>query len=185
VLPALSWQTLPIELLAKVRNLPFDRLRVNGLRLKLFSFSVRGELVEPQKNTFARASIDRRKIKGNKGNPSVTGGYTRNIGGNIPGKDSVVAWGPGRYAPEASAGIPLLILNSLNFRRRRQEASAPAPSTEKSVPHGSQRTGLASRPWAPWAFTANLFSSDLGHPPVTEGLRFKMGFLPAEGWRLR
>jgi hypothetical protein len=44
-----------IELLTKVRNLPFDRLRVNGLRLKLFSFSVRGELVEPQKNTFARA----------------------------------------------------------------------------------------------------------------------------------
>ena len=81
-----------------------------------------------------------------------------------------MAWGPGRYAPEASAGIPLLILNSLNFRRRRQEASAPAPSTEKSVPHGSQRTGLAARPWAPWTFTANLFSSDLGHPPVTEGL---------------
>jgi hypothetical protein len=48
---------LNIELLAKVHNLPFDRLRVNGLRLKLFSFSVRGELVEPQKNTFARASI--------------------------------------------------------------------------------------------------------------------------------
>ena len=46
-----------IELLAKVRNLPFDKLRVNGLRLKLFSFSVRGELVEPQKKTFARASI--------------------------------------------------------------------------------------------------------------------------------
>jgi hypothetical protein len=47
-----------VELLAKVRNLPFDRLRVNGLRLKLFSFSVCGELVEPQKNTFARASVD-------------------------------------------------------------------------------------------------------------------------------
>jgi hypothetical protein len=46
-----------LELLAKVRNLPFDRLRVNGLRLKLFSFSVRGELAEPQKNTFARASL--------------------------------------------------------------------------------------------------------------------------------
>jgi len=29
---------------------------VNGLRVKLFSFSVRGELGEPQKNTFARAS---------------------------------------------------------------------------------------------------------------------------------
>jgi len=47
------------QLLAKVRNLPFDRLRVNGLRFKLFSFSVRGELVEPQKNTFARASEER------------------------------------------------------------------------------------------------------------------------------
>ncbi len=104
-------------------------------------------------------------------NPSVTGGYTRNIGGNIPGKDSVVAWGPSRYAPEASAGIPLVIVNSMNFLRRRQEASAPAPSTEKSVPHGSKRTGWASRPWAPWAFSANLFSSDLGHPPVTEGLQ--------------
>jgi len=40
---------MSIELLAKVRNFPFDRLRVNGLRLKLFSFSVRGELGEPQK----------------------------------------------------------------------------------------------------------------------------------------
>jgi len=50
---------LTMELLAKVRNLPFDRLRVNELRVKLFSFSVRGELVEPQKNTFARASMVR------------------------------------------------------------------------------------------------------------------------------
>ena len=64
------------ELLAKVGNLPFDRLRVNGLRLKLFSFSVRGEpfdspfalrfskgerfaqdkLCRTTKNTFARGS---------------------------------------------------------------------------------------------------------------------------------
>ena len=29
---------------------------MNGLRMKLFSFSVRGDLVEPQKNTFARGS---------------------------------------------------------------------------------------------------------------------------------
>jgi hypothetical protein len=49
---------LTFELLAKVRNLPFDRLRVNGLRLKLFIFSVRGELVEPQKDTFAGGSSD-------------------------------------------------------------------------------------------------------------------------------
>ena len=46
------------EVIAKVRNLSFDcstgsRLRVNGLRLKSFTFSVRGELVEPQQNTFA------------------------------------------------------------------------------------------------------------------------------------
>jgi len=82
----------------------------------------------------------------------------------------LLAWWPGQDAPEASAGIRQVMVNSLDFRRRRQEASAPALSTEKSVPHGSKRTGLASRPWAPWAFTANLFSSDLGHPPVTEGL---------------
>jgi len=47
-----------IEVIAKVRNLPFDKLRVNGLRLKSFTFSVRGELVEPQKNTFAIGSIE-------------------------------------------------------------------------------------------------------------------------------
>ena len=46
------------EVIAKVRNLPFDRLRVNGLRLKSLTFSVRGELVEPQKNTFAIGSIN-------------------------------------------------------------------------------------------------------------------------------
>ena len=45
------------EVIAKVRNLPFDKLRVNGLRLKSLTFSVRGELVEPQKNTFAIGSI--------------------------------------------------------------------------------------------------------------------------------
>jgi hypothetical protein len=45
------------EVIAKVRNLPFDKLRVNGLRLKSLTFSVRGELVEPQKNTFAIGSF--------------------------------------------------------------------------------------------------------------------------------
>ena len=53
--------SLANEVIAKVRNLPFDRstgsrLRVNGLRLKSLNFSVRGELVEPQKNTFAIGS---------------------------------------------------------------------------------------------------------------------------------
>ena len=46
-----------LEVIAKVRNLPFDKLRVNGLRLKSLTFSVRGELVEPQKNTFAIGSL--------------------------------------------------------------------------------------------------------------------------------
>ena len=46
-----------IKVIAKVRNLPFDKLRVNGLRLKSFTFSVRCELVEPQKNTFAIGSF--------------------------------------------------------------------------------------------------------------------------------
>src|SRR4030043_1005147 len=55
-------KNLIFELFAKVRNLPFDYLtgsqfRVNGFRLKLFSLSIRGELVEPQKNTFARGSF--------------------------------------------------------------------------------------------------------------------------------
>jgi len=49
-----------VEVIAKVRNLPFDKLRVNGLRLKSFTFSVRGELVEPQKDTFAIGSVVRR-----------------------------------------------------------------------------------------------------------------------------
>jgi hypothetical protein len=33
---------------------------VNGLRLKSLTFSVRGELVEPQKNTFAIGSFVRK-----------------------------------------------------------------------------------------------------------------------------
>src|SRR4030042_556865 len=50
------------------------------------------------------------------------------------------------------------------------EGVSPALSTEKSAPHGSKRTGLASRPWASLAFTPSLSSSDLGPPPVAEGL---------------
>jgi len=52
-----------MEVIAKVRNLPFDKLRVNGLRLKSFTFSVRGELVEPQKNTFAIGSMVKNFLK--------------------------------------------------------------------------------------------------------------------------
>jgi len=48
------------------------------------------------------------------------------VGGIIPEKDFVVAWGLDQYTPEASAGIPLSMVSSLNFRRRRREAS-PRP----------------------------------------------------------
>jgi hypothetical protein len=48
-------KSFSMEVIAKVRNLPFDKLRVNGLRLKSLTFSVRGELVEPQKNTLQLA----------------------------------------------------------------------------------------------------------------------------------
>jgi len=36
-----------------------------------------------------------------------------------------LARGPGQYALEASAGIPLVKLTPLNFRRGRREASVP------------------------------------------------------------
>ena len=80
----------------------------------------------------------------------------------------LLAWGQGQDAPEASAGICLVMVNSLDFRRRRREPLAPALSAEKLVPYGSKRTGLAPRPWAPWAIRPNLFPFDLRYPPVTE-----------------
>jgi len=46
---------------------------VNGLRLKLFGFSVRGELVEPQKNTFARGSgVNNKTIEGTEGGNKIS-----------------------------------------------------------------------------------------------------------------
>jgi hypothetical protein len=37
-------------------------MHLKNARLQLFSFSVHGELVEPQKNTFARGSTVKEKI---------------------------------------------------------------------------------------------------------------------------
>ncbi|MCX5914728.1 MAG: hypothetical protein NTV04_22670, partial [Deltaproteobacteria bacterium] len=72
------------------------------------------------------------------------------------GASFVVAWGFGRYAPEASAGRPIAPVNGLRFRQRRREALAPAPFTKKPAPHGSKRTARTPRPWRPFAFTPNL-----------------------------
>ena len=69
----------------------------------------------------------------------------------------LLAWGQGQDAPEASAGICLVMVNSLDFRRRRREALAPALSAEKLVPYGSKRTGLAPRPWAPGQLGRTFF----------------------------
>src|SRR4030042_411813 len=55
------------------------------------------------------------------------------------------------------------------------EGVSPAPSTEKSAPHGSKQTGLAPRPWGSLALHPNLSSSDLSHPPVTGGVNRQPG----------
>ncbi len=73
----------------------------------------------------------------------MTGGHRQ----PSPEKILSLVWGQGQAAPEASAGIPPVMEGLLSFRRRRRQASAPAPSTEKSPPHGSKRNGLAPRPW--------------------------------------
>ncbi len=71
---------------------------------------------------------------------------------NSPRKNSIVGLG----ARPVRAGIIGWDIpgqgDSLNFRRRGREASAPALSTERQAPHDSKRTGLAPRPWERRAF---------------------------------
>jgi hypothetical protein len=43
----------------------------------------------------------------------------------------LLAWGFGRYAPEASVGMSRDSEKALRLRYQRQEALAPAPSTKK------------------------------------------------------
>ena len=89
-------------------------------------------------------------IKPDPRNPSVTGGYDRNIGGTNPGKDSVLAGGSGRSAPEASAGISLFMVKSLNLRRRRRKASAlphPRRNQRIMVPSGLDWPPGHGCPW--------------------------------------
>ena len=49
----------------------------------------------------------------------------------------LLAWGFGRYAPEASVGMGRDPKKALSLRCRRREALAPAPSTKKSAPYDS------------------------------------------------
>jgi len=83
-------------------------------------------------------------------NPSVTSGYDRNIGGNNHGKDYFLAGGPGRYAPEASAGISLFMVCSLYLRRMRRKASAPPHPRRNQrlmIPSGLGWPPGHGRPW--------------------------------------
>jgi hypothetical protein len=68
----------------------------------------------------------------------------------------LVAWGFGRYAPEASAGMGKDSENEMKIRRRAREASAPAPSPEKSSPCDSKRTVRTPRPGARFALPPGL-----------------------------
>jgi len=82
-----------------------------------------------------------------------------------------VAWGFGRYAPEASAGRPIAPVNGLSFRQRRREALAPAPSTKKPAPHGSKRTARTPKAmealclYAEPSFRASTHPSLKGYVP--------------------
>jgi hypothetical protein len=58
----------------------------------------------------------------------------------------LLAWGFGRYAPEASVGMGRDSKKTLRLRCRRREALAPAPSTKKSAPYDSKRIVRAPRP---------------------------------------
>ncbi len=82
-----------------------------------------------------------------------------------PEKILSLVWGQGQAAPEASAGIPVVMESPLPFRHRKREARAPALSTKKSVPHDSKRNGLAPRPWERCALTLDFSPSKLGHHP--------------------
>jgi hypothetical protein len=49
----------------------------------------------------------------------------------------LLAWGFGRHAPEASAGMSRDAEKALGLRYRRREALAPAPSPKKPAPYDS------------------------------------------------
>ena len=84
-----------------------------------------------------------------------------------PGKILLLAWGPGQYALEASAGMPVVKLNLLNFRRGRR-GGVIRPIHEEMNALWFQADWTGPGPWALLAFTPNLSSSDLGHPLLTE-----------------
>ena len=76
------------------------------------------------------------------------------------GAASVWARGPGRTAPEASVGFPLVPKDQSLFPSEEAGGIFPAPSTEKSAPYDSKRAGLAPGPWNRLALMTNLSSKN-------------------------
>jgi hypothetical protein len=76
------------------------------------------------------------------------------------GNASVWARGPGRNAPEASVGMPLISEDQSLFPPEEAGGIFPAPSTEKSAPYDSKRAGLAPGSWKHLALTTLLFSKN-------------------------
>ena len=80
----------------------------------------------------------------------------------------VVAWGFGRYAPEASAGRPIALVNGLSFRQRRRGGLGPRPVHEETSASWFQ----ADRP-DPQAMEALCLyvepSSRASNPPSLKG----------------
>jgi len=76
--------------------------------------------------------------------------------GKNGGNASVWARGPGRNAPEASAGLPLGPKDRGPFPQEEAGGIFPALATEISPPYDSKRSGLAPGPWNHLALT-NLF----------------------------
>jgi len=70
----------------------------------------------------------------------------------------VEARGPGRNAPEASAGFPLGHEDPRVFPPEGVGGIFPAHPTEKSAPYDSKRTVQAPGPWNPLALAPHLFS---------------------------
>ena len=87
---------------------------------------------------------------------------------------SVGARGPERNAPEASAGLALGLEDQSLFPPERAGRIVPAPSTEKSAPHDSKRSGLAPEPWDRLALEKFLFSKALKFYKFLMGLKLQV-----------
>ena len=70
----------------------------------------------------------------------------------------LLAWGFGRYAPEASVGMSRDSEKVLRLRYQRREALAPAPSTKNPAPCDSNPALAGPNPQAraPQVFTPDL-----------------------------